>query len=145
LARLGELVPATKILEEYEKSDLSVDNILLVGQLWLDMADYSHAVAAFHRALDRDPYLARAHYFAGLAQLHWSHENEAIAEFNAALKLAPDDPDAKIGMGYVYMQQAKSAEAMELFRSVIASHPENGNAHYHWENFSWNQVMCAKP
>ncbi len=130
LARLGELVPATKILEEYEKSDLSVENVLLVGQLWLDMADYSHAVAAFHRALDRDPYLARAHYFAGLAQLHWSHENEAIAEFNAALKLAPDDPDAKIGMGYVYMQQAKSAEAMELFRSVIASHPENGNAHY---------------
>ena len=130
LARLGELVPATKILEEYEKSDLSVESILLVGQLWLDMGDYSHAVASFHRALDGDPYLARAHYFAGLAQLHWSHENDAIAEFNAALKLAPDDPDAKIGMGYVYMQQAKSAEAMELFRSVIASHPENGNAHY---------------
>jgi tetratricopeptide (TPR) repeat protein len=130
LVRLGELVPATKILEEYEKADLSLDSIMLVGQLWLDMADYAHAVAAFHRALDRDPYVARAHYFAGLAQLHWSHVNEAIAEFNAALKLAPDDPDAKIGMGYVYMQQAKSAEAMELFRSVIASHPENGNAHY---------------
>ncbi|HWZ96757.1 MAG TPA: tetratricopeptide repeat protein [Candidatus Dormibacteraeota bacterium] len=130
LTRLGELAPATKILEEYEKSDLSLDNILLVGQLWLDMADYSHAVQAFHRALDRDPSLMRAHYFAGIAQLHWAHENEAIVEFNAALKLAPDDPDAKIGMGYVLMQQAKSAEAMNLFRSVIATHPESGNAHY---------------
>ena len=130
LARLGELVPATKILEEYEKLDLPVENVLLVGQLWLDMADYSHAVAACHRALERDPLLERAHYFAGLAELHWSHENEAIAEFNAALKLVPDNPDAQIGLGYVYMQQAKSAEAAEIFRSVIAAHPENGNAHY---------------
>jgi tetratricopeptide (TPR) repeat protein len=130
LVRLGELAPATRILEEYEKSDLSLDNILLVGQLWLDMADYSHAVAAFRRALEQNPSLAQAHYFAGIAQLHWAHENEAIAEFNAALKLVPDDPDAKIGMGYVLMQQAKSAEAIDVFRSVIATHPENGNAHY---------------
>jgi tetratricopeptide (TPR) repeat protein len=130
LSRLGELKQATQILETYEKSDLSADAIVLVGQLWTDMADYSRAVQSFHRALDRDPSLARAHYFAGLAQLHWNHTDVAITEFNAALKLAPDDPDAKIGLGYVYLQQAKHAEAMELFRSVIATNPENGNAHY---------------
>src|SRR6267143_1439308 len=130
LSRLGELTQATQILQEYEKSDLSPDAILLVGQLWADMADYARAVESFHRALDRDPSLARAHYFASLAQLHWDHTNEALEEFNAALKLAPDDPDAKIGLGYVYLQQAKQAEAIDLFRSVIATHPENGNAHY---------------
>jgi len=130
LARLGELTEATQILREYEKTELSTDAILLVGQLWTDMADYSRAVQAFHRGLDRDPSLAKAHYFAGLAQLHWEHTNEAVEEFNAALKLNPDDPDARIGIGYVYLQQAKNAEAIELFRSVIATHPENGNAHY---------------
>ncbi len=130
LSRLGELTQATEILQEYEKSDLSPDAMLLVGQLWTDMADYARAVESFHRALDRDPSLARAHYLAGLAQLHWDHTNEALEEFNAALKLAPDDPDAKIGLGYVYLQQAKQAEAIYLFRSVIATHPENGNAHY---------------
>jgi tetratricopeptide (TPR) repeat protein len=130
LSRLGELTEATQILQEYEKSDLSVDAILLVGQLWTDMADYARAVRSFHRVLDRDPSLARAHYFAGLAQLHWDHSSEALEEFKAALKLTPDDPDAKIGLGYVYLQQAKQAEAMDLFRSVIATHPENGNAHY---------------
>jgi tetratricopeptide (TPR) repeat protein len=130
LSRLGELTEATRILQEYEKSDLSSDAILLVGQLWTDMADYSRAIQSFHRALDRDPSLARANYFAGLAQLHWDHSNEALEEFNAALKLTPDDPDAKIGLGYVYLQQAKQAEAIAIFRSVIATHPENGNAHY---------------
>jgi tetratricopeptide (TPR) repeat protein len=130
LSRLGDLKQATQILEEYEKSDLTADLVLLVGQLWTDMADYSRAVQSFHHALDRDPSLPRAHYFAGLAQLHWEHIDEAIEEFNAALKLAPDDADAKIGLGYVYLQQAKQGEAMELFRSVIATNPENGNAHY---------------
>jgi tetratricopeptide (TPR) repeat protein len=130
LSRLGELTQATQILQEYEKSDLSPDAILLVGQLWTDMADYARAVQSFHRALDHNPSLARAHYFAGLAQLHWDHSNEAIEEFNAALKLAPDDPDANIGLGYVYLQEAKQAEAIAIFRSVIATHPENGNAHY---------------
>ena len=130
LSRLGELTQATQILQEYEKSDLSPDAILLVGQLWIDMSDYARAVESFHRALYRDPSLARAHYFAGLAQLRWDHRNEALEEFNAALKLTPDDPDATIGLAYVYLQQAKQAEAIGLFRSVIATHPENGNAHY---------------
>jgi tetratricopeptide (TPR) repeat protein len=130
LSRLGELTQATQILEEYEKSDLSPDAILLVGQLWTDMADYARAVDSFHHALERDPALARAHYFAGLAQLRWDHTNEALEEFNAALKLTPDDPDAKIGVGYVYLQQAKQAEAIGVFRSVIVLYPENGNAHY---------------
>jgi tetratricopeptide (TPR) repeat protein len=130
LSRLGELTQATKILAEYEKTSLSVDGILLVGQLWTDMGDYSRAVSAFQRALDRDPSLARAHYFSGLAQLRWEHEAAALDEFNASLKLAPDDPDAKVGIGYVLMQQGKQAQAIELFRSVVATHPESGNAHY---------------
>jgi tetratricopeptide (TPR) repeat protein len=130
LARLGERKKATDILVVYEKTDLSVDSILLVGQLWSDMEDYPRAVQAFQRALDRDPSLARAHYFSGLARFHWEHVPEALEEFNAALKLAPDDPDAKIGIGYVLMQQGKTTEAMELFRSVVATHPDNGNANY---------------
>jgi tetratricopeptide (TPR) repeat protein len=53
-----------------------------------------------------------------------------LAEFNAALKLVPDDPDAKIDIGYVYLQQGKQADAIDLFTSVVAAHPESGNAHY---------------
>ena len=130
LSRLGDLAQASKVLEENEKVDLSADSRLLAGQLWTDMADYARAVESFHRVLERDPTVVKAHYFAGIAQLRWNHLNEATAEFNAALQLAPDDPDSKIGLGYVYLQQARQSEAMELFRQVIATHPESGNAHY---------------
>lgn len=130
LARLGEFTQATQILSEYEKIQLAPEAMVLVGQLWTDIGDYSRAVQAFQRALHANPTVPEAHYFAGLAQLHWNHENEAIAEFNAALKLVPDDTDARIGIGYVYIQQGKQAEAMELFSSVVSAHPESGNAHY---------------
>jgi len=130
LSRIGDLAQATRVLEEYERLDLPVDTMLLVGQLWSDMADYSRAVQAYHRALERQPSLARAHYFAGLAQLRWDHPNDAQKEFDAALSLAPDDADVKVGLGYVYVQQGKQADASEVFRSVIATHPDNGNAHY---------------
>jgi tetratricopeptide (TPR) repeat protein len=130
LFRLGDSTQATHVLQEYEKSKLSPDALLLVGQLWTDMGDFSRAVQAFHRALDGDPSLARAHYYAGLAQLRWEHSNEAEEEFNAALKWAPDDADATIGLGYVCVQRRKQAEAIVLFRSVTTHHPENGNGHY---------------
>lgn len=130
LFHLGDSAQATRLLEEYEKLDLTPETLVLVGQLWSDMTDYARALQAFHRALDRDPALAKAHAFAGMAQLRWEHSSEAQDEFNAALKLAPDDPDATIGLGYLDVQQGKQTEAMDLFRSVATKHPENGNAHY---------------
>jgi tetratricopeptide (TPR) repeat protein len=130
LARLGDFKQATQVLQEYQKSDLSLDAILLVGQLWADMTDYARAVETFHRALDRDPSSMKAHYYAGLALVRWEHSDEAAEEFKAALNLSPDDPDAKNGLAFVYLEHGKQAEATELFRSVVASHPENGNANY---------------
>lgn len=130
LFRLGDSTQAGHVLQEYEKSNLSPDALLLAGQLWTDMGDFPRAVQAFLRALDSDPSLARAHYYAGLAQLRWEHSDEAEEEFNAALKLVPDDADATIGLGYVCVQRRKQAEAIELFRSVTTHHPENGNGHY---------------
>jgi tetratricopeptide (TPR) repeat protein len=130
LARLGDLKQATQVLQEYQKSDLSLDAILLVGQLWADMTDYARAVETFHNALDRDPSSMKAHYYAGLALVRWEHSDEAAEEFKAALNLSPDDPDAKNGLAFVYLEHGKQAEAAELFRSVVASHPENGNANY---------------
>jgi len=130
LFRIGDSTQATHVLQEYEHSDLSPDALLLVGQLWSDMGDFSRAVQAFHHALEADPSLVKARYFAGMAQLRWEHSKEAQEEFTAALTLAPDDADATIGLGYVRVQQGKQSEAIELFRSVTEHHPENGNGHY---------------
>jgi len=130
LARLGELRRGTEVLQEFEKEDRPNDTLMLVGQLWLEMADYAKAVAAFGRALQKDPALLKAHYFAGEAYLHWEHWEEAAEEFRAELARVPEDTEARYNLGFVYLQQSHVAEAEKLFQEVIAAHPEHANAQY---------------
>jgi len=78
--------------------------------------------------LDRDPSLARAH-ICGPRAAHWDHTNEALeGTQRPALKLAPDDPNAKMALAIVYLQQASKPSNRPFVRNRHS--PENGNAHY---------------
>jgi tetratricopeptide (TPR) repeat protein len=130
LTRTGDLKKATEVLVEFEQGKLSNDALILVGQLWTEIGDYSRAVAALHRALESDPSLPKAHLYAGEADIRWERWPEAAEEFKAELALAPGDADAKYNLGFVYAQQSKTAEAMDLFQQVIVANPNYSNAQY---------------
>lgn len=130
LRRTGDIQKASEVLGHFENSGLSNDALLLVGQLWTDMADYEHAVAIFQRVLQRDPSLPNAHFFEGLAYLKWEKWNEAAADMQAELKLAPDNLDAKYTLGFIYLQQGHVDEALALFNNVLAAQPTYANAQY---------------
>lgn len=130
LARSGEPKKAAEVLSSFEKSNRSGGILLLVGQLWIEIGDYARSVSALRDALQTDPALPKAHYFAGQAYTKWAHWPEAAAEFQAELALAPGDPDAEYGLGFVCLQQSKIDEAAALFQQVIAGHPEHANAQY---------------
>jgi tetratricopeptide (TPR) repeat protein len=132
LARLGQLPQATRVLEEYEKEDRPKDTLMLTGQLWIEIEDYAKAVATFHRALQKDPALPKAHYFAGQACIHWQHWDEAAQEFHEELQHVPEDAEARYNLGFVYLQQSHVAEAEKLFQEVIAANPEHANAQYEY-------------
>jgi tetratricopeptide (TPR) repeat protein len=114
LARTGELKKAGEVLGEFEKSNRSNDALLLIGQLWIEIGDYARALAALHSALQADPSLPKAHYFAGQADIRWEHWSEAAAEFQAELGLMPADADAKYNLGFVWLQQSRLDEAATL-------------------------------
>jgi tetratricopeptide (TPR) repeat protein len=130
LVRLGDLKQASQILAETEKVQLPPDTVVLVGKLWTDIGDFSHAVASFHKALSLNASVPRAHYFAGVAYTQWQRQAEAIDEFRAQLELTPDDPETKNNLGYVFIEQGKLADAESLFREVLQNHPGNGMAQY---------------
>lgn len=130
LARGGDFKNASAVLAEYENGNLSPEKLLLVGQLWIQVADYARAVAAFHRALRMEASLPKAHYYAGEADIHWEHWADAAKEFQAELDLVPTDPDAKYDLGFVDLHQSKPADAEKLFEQVIAAHPDHANAQY---------------
>lgn len=132
LTRLGELPQASAVLEEFQKQERSNDTLMLVGKLWLEIADYARAVATFRRVLENDPSYPMAHYFAGQASIRWEHWEEAATEFQAELALDPSDQDAKFNLGFVYLQLSRPADAEKLFAEVIAANPEHANAQYEY-------------
>jgi tetratricopeptide (TPR) repeat protein len=130
LAKLGQVKEASDVVNEYEAGNLPNDTLILVGQLWTEIGDYGHAVATLHRALQSDPSLPKAHYYAGLAYIRSEHWQEAQSELQAELAIQPGDPDATYHLGFVALQEGKSDEAAKLFEQVLAGHPDYANAQY---------------
>jgi tetratricopeptide (TPR) repeat protein len=130
LTRLGELKQASEVLDQYESRKPPNETLLLVGQLWTEIGDYNRAVTVLHGALQSNPSLSKAHYYAGLAYIRWEHWQEAQSEFQAELASTPGDPDAIYHLGFVALQEGKSDEAAKLFEQVLAAHPDYANAQY---------------
>jgi tetratricopeptide (TPR) repeat protein len=130
LAHINEPAKATEVLDEFQKVNHSPDVLLLAGQLWIEIGDYARSVSTLHSALEADPSLPRAHYFAGQANIRWAHWSDAAAEFQAELTLLPDDPDTRYNLGFVYLQQSRVDDAVALFQQVIAAHPSHANSQY---------------
>jgi tetratricopeptide (TPR) repeat protein len=130
LVHTGDLKKASEVLVEYEKGNLNKDALMSAGQLWIDVNDYQRAVDDFHRVLQADPAMPKAHYFAGQAYIRWQRWSEATAEFQDELKLNYNDTEAKYNLGFVYLEQSKTEDAVALFQEVIAANPDHANAQY---------------
>lgn len=131
LAKTGDTRQAAIVLQKFESvGTLPAETQLLVGQLWTEIGNYQKAVETFHRALQENPSLPKAHSYAGLAQLRAENWPESAREFEAELALVPGDLDAKYNLGFVELQQGKSVEAEKLFDEVITAEPNYANAQY---------------
>ena len=81
-------------------------------------------------AMQLDPHLPDAHYYAGLVYLHQSEFESAAQEFRAELLLRPADPITTYHLGYALLAQSHSEEAVPLFRDVIKALPGYEFAHF---------------
>jgi len=87
----------------------------------------SHA----EQALALDPYLADAHGAMGYYYYHGRLEyNKAIGEFEAALKLQPNNVDVIVGVASVRRRQGRASEALENFLKATEIDPRATTAHY---------------
>ena len=130
LAHTGDMKRATEVLTVFSAQGRPNEVLLLIGQLWTAIGDYTRAVATFQQALQADPNLRQAHFQEGLADIHSEHWAEAAKEFQAELALSPGDADSEYHLGFVDMQQTKMDEAVAHFRHVVALHPGYPNAQY---------------
>jgi tetratricopeptide (TPR) repeat protein len=130
LAKIGETKQSATILASLETQQLKPETLFLIGQVWSEIGDYAHAVQTFHRALELNPGLPKAHFQAGLACVYQGHASDAQGEFESELKLSPNDNDAKYNLAYSYLLQSERTKATELLETVVASEPSHADAQY---------------
>jgi tetratricopeptide (TPR) repeat protein len=141
----GDLMKAadefrTVIALDPEKAAAAHHNL---GVTYFQLQDPGAAVAEFEAALELDPDDADTHYQLGATYLVIALSGDdptappdpqsleqAIAEFKAALGLKENMPEALIGMGNVYIQQANYADAIETLQQAIEQTPDSPEAYY---------------
>jgi len=130
LSQINEPLKSAAVLEKLSAQPLSPDMLLLVGQVYNSIGDNVHGLASFQKAAAADPALKRAHYFAGLALIRLDRPNEAIPEFEAELKLTPDDPDAQYNLAFAMLETSRRDQALAILRPLVEAHPHHSMAQY---------------
>jgi len=83
--------------------------------------DAARVEALFRKSLALDPRLANAHLQLGILLAEQRREPEALAEFQAAIRLNPEDPDAHYRLAQVYLRRGdreRGQEELELYQKL---------------------------
>lgn len=130
LVQTNKYDEATALLNKLEQQPLSTETLMLLAQLWSQMANYEHTVQVCRRALQLDPKLPRAHYTAGLAWLRLNRSAEAEQEFRGELQLDDTNANAQFHLAFSLLQQSKNDQAVEFLKKVLATQPDHAEANY---------------
>lgn len=108
--------------------------LAIAGEACRRLGQPDEAEACFRRALARSPDAAAAHTGLGRVDLERSHEpgrlDAALEQFREAVRLAPDDPDARYELGQALSQQGKLEEAVREWEQALARNPGETRCHY---------------
>ncbi len=83
----------------------------------------SQAFDRFQEAARRAPRDERPHEQLGLLYLEQRRVDEAIREYNEALRLSPNLPQAQLGLARAYRQKGDLAKARQFFEAVTGKNP----------------------
>ncbi len=140
----GELSKAAdafrKVLELEPDNAAAHHNL---GVTYYQLQDLQSAIDEFEKALDADPDDPDTHYQMGATYLTLALSGseslspadpelleQATEEFNTALALRENMPEALIGLGNVHLQRGNHGAAIEALEQAIESVPESREGHY---------------
>jgi tetratricopeptide (TPR) repeat protein len=129
LARSNQPGKAAAVVDRMAQRQLSPDAMLLVGEAYREIGDQQQALATFQKALQANPSLLRAHYYAGMTQLTLMHPALAVAEFEAELKLNADDAEAQFEIGKMLLEQGKATQALPHLEAAEKARPNLDGLH----------------
>jgi tetratricopeptide (TPR) repeat protein len=135
----AELALAT-IYFKKEEYDLSIDYLnrvinkspenprpyILLGNCMLSIGRYAEAESHFKKALFWDSNCLSAQYYLALAKEKTGQRDEAIQLYRSILLKSPTKADVGQRLANLLINEGRAEEAIDLFKPLVSSHPENG-------------------
>ncbi len=111
---------------------VTVVAVLAVGLgtlTWWRNQDYHTEVAIWDDTVAKRPDNPRAHYNLGVALTQTGRVQEAIGQYEQALRLKPDYVDAHYNLGTALLQAGNVQEAMGHYLQALRINPDYAEAH----------------
>ncbi len=96
---------------------------------WRRNRDYETVITIWQDNVAKAPKNAMAHFSLANALVDAACNEQAIAEYRAALELDPKFVDARVNLGYLLASTGNLKEAIPNYLAAIASAPRDINAH----------------
>jgi adenylate cyclase len=138
LAKVGKspresMATAFKLAQKVRHMDESDSSShALLGQIYLLMRKYEEAIAAGQRSVELDPNGAMARGLLGMTLSFADRPDEAIGQFNHAIRLNPFAPYWYFyRLGQSYMQKGEYEEALTAYKKALQRAPDAFSTHAH--------------
>jgi tetratricopeptide (TPR) repeat protein len=125
-AQYSEAVPYLKYAVEQSPQNEELRGVL--AQACLYAKQFACTLEQYKQIVTANPDSAQAHMLAGEAEDGLHHTPEAIAEFQAAEKVAPHEPNVHFGLGYLLWTQHKYQDAAQEFQAELEGDPSHAQA-----------------
>ncbi|GAB4347659.1 MAG: tetratricopeptide repeat protein [Candidatus Abyssubacteria bacterium] len=105
---------------------------LLLGAICVKQKDYEKAVIHLTMAAGSETASAHTHYLLGLALNETQHSAQAIAAFQRALSLEPDNVPSRLMLAQTHLREGAFEAAGREIGYVLSKEPENEFARHLW-------------
>lgn len=116
------------IYRMYQKAPASYRVDQLSAEVFETQGKFPEAIAEYRKAIAKNPKAVNLHYRLGRALLQQSHDpaalDQALAEFEAELKLNPEDAVAEYQVAQIFSTQRKKPEAAAHFERAAQLRPD---------------------
>jgi tetratricopeptide (TPR) repeat protein len=124
--RFDQAVKQLAVAAKSDAANTQLHQVLAQSCLWAK--EYSCALDEFRKIQEQDPDSVASHVLTAEALDGLGRTADAIAEFQAAAKVAPREANVHFGIGYLYWKQHKYAEAKSALEEELAIEPANPQA-----------------
>jgi tetratricopeptide (TPR) repeat protein len=126
---VSDFVPASYYLKDaaaLDTQNLQLRLALAHSCLW--SKQYQCVLDTYHEILMLNAESAEADMLAGEAEDELKNYTGAIAQFRAAVKADPKEPDVHFGLGYIFWTQKQYEDALSEFQAELANNPKHAQA-----------------